>query len=117
MSKELTRIVHFQNNEKKLEEFSERIEDIAYNAQIKFSNRVDDITDNNINRFHDLLHKELSSAIKKIHSQNVELLKSSFAKQFLDSEVFNFLGRKGKTSLTQLLFSILQDISRNRKNL
>ncbi|GHM57970.1 MAG: hypothetical protein sL5_01160 [Candidatus Mesenet longicola] len=104
-----------KNNE--VEKFSEQIEDIAYRTQVKFSNNIDDIADSNLNRFNDLLRKELNLAIKNVYSQNIELLKSSFAKQFLDSEALNFLSRKGKVSLTQLLFNILQNISKNHINL
>lgn len=106
---------YFRNNE--IEKFSEQVEDIASRAQVKFSDSIDDITDSNLNRFNNLLRKELNLAIKNIHSQNIELLKSSFTKQFLDFEILSFLNKKGEMSLTQLLFNILQNISKNHTNL
>lgn len=106
---------YFKNDE--IEKFNEQIEDIAHRAQVKFSDNIDDIADSNLNKFSDLLRRELNLAIKNVYSQNIELLRSSFTKQFLDFEALNFLSRKGKMSLTQLLFNILQNISKNHINL
>ncbi|WP_339045488.1 hypothetical protein [Candidatus Mesenet endosymbiont of Agriotes lineatus] len=106
---------YFKNNE--IEKFSEQVEDVVYRAQVKFSDNIDDIADSNLNKFNDLLRKELNLAIKNTYFQNIELLKSSFTKQFLDFEVLSSLNKKGKMSLTQLLFNILQNISKNHINL
>lgn len=73
---------------KKLEEFYEEVKDIAIIAQDKFASELESITYDSVQRFRSLLAKELNSIFNNIHSQNVNLLKSSLIEY---AAGFNFI--------------------------
>lgn len=84
---------NFKNNEKKLEEFYKEIEDITTIAQDKFAHELENIAYDSVQKFRSLLAKELNSVFNNIHSQNVNLLKSSLVEYAISS---NFIKKKEK---------------------
>ncbi|MDX5543591.1 MAG: hypothetical protein O7148_04775 [Wolbachia endosymbiont of Andrena apicata] len=94
---------NFKNNEKKLEEFNKEIEDITTIAQDKFAHELENIAYDSVQKFRSLLAKELNSIFNNIHSQNVNLLKSSLVEYAISS---NFINKKGETALIRSLLNI-----------
>jgi len=93
---------NFKNNEKKLEEFNKEIEDITTIAQDKFAHELENIAYDSVQKFRSLLAKELNSVFNNIHSQNVNLLKSSLIEYAISS---NFINKKGETALIRSLLN------------
>ena len=94
---------NFKNNEKKLEEFNKEIEDITTIAQDKFAHELENIAYDSVQKFRSLLAKELNSVFNNIHSQNVNLLKSSLIEYAISS---NFINKKGETALIRSLLNL-----------
>lgn len=84
---------NFKGKERKLEEFNEKVEDIAAVAQDKFAHELENIAYESVQKFRSLLAKELNSIFNNIHSQNVNLLKSGL--------------KKGETALVRSLLNML----------
>ncbi|BET31091.1 MULTISPECIES: ECH_0659 family protein [Wolbachia] len=92
-----------KSNGKKLEEFNKEIEDITTIAQDKFAHELENIAYDSVQKFRSLLAKELNSTFNNIHSQNVNLLKSSLVEYAISS---NFINKKGETALIRSLLNI-----------
>lgn len=99
-----------KGNEKRLEEFSEEIEDIASVAQNKFANELENIAYDNLQKFLNLFAKELNSIFNDIHSQNMNSLKSNLINYAVDS---NFIHRKGETALARSLLNVVERTIKN----
>lgn len=101
---------NFKNNERKLEELSGEIEDIANATQDKFANELENIAYDSVEKFRNLLAKELNSIFNDIHSQNLNSFKSSLVNYAVDS---NFINKKGETALMRSLLNVLGHTIKN----
>ncbi|MDN5248251.1 MAG: hypothetical protein QWI36_03895 [Wolbachia endosymbiont of Tyrophagus putrescentiae] len=89
----------FKSNEKKLEEFYDKIEDIAAVSQDKFAHEIENLIYDEVNKFRTLLTKEINSIFKDIHSQQ--------------SSNFNSINRKGETMFISLLLKAAEHVIKN----
>ncbi|MGL9719102.1 MAG: hypothetical protein ACR5K9_11120 [Wolbachia sp.] len=95
---------NFKSKEKKLEEFNEEIEDITTVAQDKFAHELENIAYDSVQKFRNLL---ANTIFNNIHSQNVNLLKSSLAVSS------NFINKKGETALVRSLLNVVEQTIKN----
>ncbi|AWW50847.1 ECH_0659 family protein [Wolbachia endosymbiont of Folsomia candida] len=93
-----------------LEELSGEIEDIATATQDKFANELENIAYDSVQKFRDLLAKELNSIFNDIHSRNLSSLKSSLVDYAVDS---NFINKKGEAALMRSLLNVLVHTTKN----
>jgi hypothetical protein len=105
-----TFIKNFKNNERKLEEWSGEFEDIATSAQDKFANELENIAYDSVQKFRNLLAKELSSVFNDIHSQNLSSFKSNLIDYAAQS---NLINKKGEVALMRSLLSALGHTIKN----
>ncbi|MGL9731380.1 MAG: ECH_0659 family protein [Wolbachia sp.] len=95
---------------KKLEEFNEEIEDITTLAQDKFAHEFENIAYDSMQKFRSLLTQELNTIFNKIHSQNVNSLKSSIVEYAISS---NFINKKGEIALIRSLLNVVEHTIKN----
>ncbi|NSM56274.1 hypothetical protein HET73_01230 [Wolbachia endosymbiont of Atemnus politus] len=96
---------NLKSKEKKLEEFNEKIEDITTVAQDKFAHELENIAYDSVQKFRNLLAKELNTIFNNIHSQNVNLLSLAVSS--------NFINKKGKTALVRSLLNVVEQTIKN----
>nr|WP_218939404.1 hypothetical protein [Wolbachia endosymbiont of Atemnus politus] len=96
---------NLKSKEKKLEEFNEKIEDITTVAQDKFAHELENIAYDSVQKFRNLLAKELNTIFNNIHSQNVNLLSLAVSS--------NFINKKGKIALVRSLFNVVEQTIKN----
>ncbi|WP_253299760.1 hypothetical protein [Wolbachia endosymbiont of Chironomus riparius] len=102
---------NFKNSEKTLEEFYNKVENIASTTQDKFINEIEDLTYEGMKKFRNLLARELDSIFKNINSRSANLLNHSLHEYAANS---HFITKKEELELFQ---SILHMIKHTIKNL
>lgn len=101
---------NFKNSEKNLQEFYDKIDNIMTTSQDKFAHEIEDLTYDNAQKFRNLLIKELNSIFKNIHSQNLDILKSSLISYAVNS---NFIAKKGEAALMRSLLNAVEHTIKN----
>ncbi|MGN7619214.1 MAG: ECH_0659 family protein [Ehrlichia sp.] len=100
--------------QKKLDEFSEIIDDITTKYQIKFENKMEDVISNFLAHFHHSLEEELASLIKKIYSHNLQTLNKYLINHLFSSNGLQHLNTYEKDTIAKtfnkISFSILESL-------
>ena len=100
--------------QKKLDEFSERIDDIITKYQIKFESKIENITSDFLTHFHHSLEEELALLIKKIYSYNLQELNKYLVNQLFNSNSLQHLNKHEKDTIAKIFnkisFSILESL-------
>ena len=99
--------------QKKLDEFSQTIDDIIKKYQFKFESKIEDITSNFLTHFHNSLEEELVSLIKKIYSHNLQELNKYLVDQIFNSNTLQNLNKHEKDIITNIFNKISLNILEN----